>query len=306
MADLDTPLDPLVTTASAKILARHFDLHTVGDLLGHYPRRYYERGELTNLSELRVGEMVVVMAEVQRAHLRKMKNRRGTVLEVLVGDGRSTLTLTFFNQAWREKELAPGRRALFAGKVTGFKGKRQLAHPEYTWLGPTADAQTVDEYVDAPVAVYPMTAGVKPWVVRNAVRDALDDLGPLDDPLPPTLRARHGLLDLNAALRGLHLPRSWPEQRQAKQRLKWDEALVLQVTLAQRRRRQAADPATPRAHRPDGLAAAFDARLPFELTAGQRAVGDQLADDLARSHPMHRLLQGEVGSGKTVVALRAM
>src|SRR5262249_11130007 len=145
-----------------------------------------------------------------------------------------------------------------------------------------------------------------PWVVSNAVHKALDNLDPLDDPLPPTLRTRYGLLDLNAALRGLHLPRSWPEQRQAKQRLKWDEALVLQVTLAQRRRRQAADPATPRPHRPDGLAAAFDARLPFRLTGGQREVGDRIAEDLARPHPMHRLLQGEVGSGKTVVALRAM
>src|SRR5215468_11275110 len=127
MADLETPLDPLVTTASAKILARYFDLHTVGDLLGHYPRRYYERGELTDLSALRVGDLVVVMAEVRQAHLRRMKNRPGTVLEVLVGDGRRTLTLTFFNQPWREKDLVPGRRGLFAGKVTGFKGRRQLA-----------------------------------------------------------------------------------------------------------------------------------------------------------------------------------
>src|SRR5262249_30260782 len=161
-------------------------------------------------------------------------------------------------------------------------------------------------FVDAPVAVYPLKARVKPWVVTNAVRVAVDHLDPLDDPLPPALRQRHGLIDLTAALRGLHVPRTWAELGAARRRLKWDEALVLQVTLAQRRRRQAADPATPRAHRPDGLAAAFDARLPFELTAGQRAVGDQLADDLARSHPMHRLLQGEVGSGKTVVALRAM
>src|SRR5262249_38248076 len=136
MAGPGTPPDPLGPPARAKNLARRFDLHTVGDLLGHYPRRYYERGELTDLSQLRIGDLVVVMAEVQRAHLRNMKNRRGTVLEVLVGDGRRTLTLTFFNQAWREKDLVPGRRAPFAGEGTGFKGRAPPAHPEYRLLRP--------------------------------------------------------------------------------------------------------------------------------------------------------------------------
>ena len=305
MATLETPLDPLVSNA-AKALAKHFDLHTVGDLLRHYPRRYAERAQLTDLSELKVGELVTVMAEVKRVTSRRMKSRRGSILEVLVGDGRRTLTLIFFNQGWREKELVVGRRGLFAGKITAFQRGRQLAHPEYTWLDPAAGSGAVEDFVDAPVPVYPLVGGVKPWVVANAVGIALDHLDPLDDPLPPALRERRKLLGLNAALRDIHRPRSWSAVWAAQKRLKWDEALVLQVTLAQRRRHQAADPATPRAGREGGLLAAFDARLPFELTAGQREVGGQIADDLARAHPMHRLLQGEVGSGKTVVALRAM
>jgi ATP-dependent DNA helicase RecG len=305
MVTFDTPLDPVASTA-AKVLARHFDLHTVGDLMRYYPRRYAERGELTDLSQLRVGELVTVMAEVRRVTSRRMKSRRGTILEVLVGDGRRNLTLIFFNQAWREKELVVGRRGLFAGKVTAFQRGRQLAHPEYVWLDPEAGSGAVEGFVDAPVPIYPLAGGVRPWVVANAVKLVLDQLDPLPDPLPPELRKRHGLAGLNRALHDIHTPPTWPAVRAAQQRLKWDEALVLQVTLAQRRRQQAADPATPRRPRDGGLRDAFDARLPFELTGGQREVGEQIAADLARAHPMHRLLQGEVGSGKTVVALRAM
>jgi len=246
------------------------------------------------------------MAEVQRVTSRRMKSRRGTILEVLVGDGRRTLTLIYFNQAWREKELVVGRRGLFAGKITTFQRGRQLAHPSTPGWTPAAGPNAVDDYIEAPVPIYPLVGAVKPWVVTNAVGLALDHLDPLDDPLPPELRERRKLIGLNKALRDIHTPANWAAVWGAQKRLKWDEALVLQITLAQRRRLQAADPATPRAGRPDGLLAAFDARLPFELTAGQREVGEQVAADLARAHPMHLLLQGEVGSGKTVVALRGM
>jgi ATP-dependent DNA helicase RecG len=306
MVGLDTSLVDVLGDKTAKALAKHFELHTAGDLLRHYPRRYAERAELSDLSELAIGELVTVLAEVQRVTSRRMRNRRGTILEVVVGDGKNTLSLTFFNQAWREKDLLPGVRGLFAGKVTEFNRVRQLAHPDYTLLDPAAADDAVEDFVDTLVAVYPMVAGVKAWVLSGSVRIALDQLDPLDDPLPPVLRGRRRLLGLNTALRDIHRPRTWQALGAAQKRLKWDEALVLQVTLAQRRRLLGADPATPRAYRPDGLAAAFDARLPFELTAGQREVGDQLAADLGGSHPMHRLLQGEVGSGKTIVALRGM
>lgn len=315
MATFDTPLSRVVGGRTAKALASALDLHTVGDLLRHYPRRYAERGELTDLADLAVGEQVTVLAEVRKVHLRPMRNRRGKLLEVIVsgtgaGTGRGDLTLTFFNQPWRERDLAVGRRGLFAGKVTEFRGARQLNSPDYILLGDTdgqaADAEAVEEFAGALIPVYPAASGLPSWTIARCVRLALDTLDPPADPLPDDVRARHRLVDLSTALRDVHRPSSRDALTAARVRLKWDEALAVQVTLAQRRIAAAANPATARPARADGLLAAFDARLPFTLTDGQRRVGELIAADLALEHPMHRLLQGEVGSGKTVCALRAM
>jgi ATP-dependent DNA helicase RecG len=306
MVGLDTPLADVLDAKASKALADHLDLCTVGDLLRHYPRRYDERAELTDLSTLPVGEQVTVLAEVQHAKRRKMRDRPGSVLEVKVGDGRGSLTLTFFNPK-RGRDLTEGRLGLFAGKVTVFKGVRQLTHPDYTLLGTESSAaDAVERFAGALIPVYPAAAGLPSWTIEGCVRLVLDQLHPLPDPLPEPVRSRHRLVDLTTALRDIHRPAGRPALAAAQTRLKWDEALVLQVTLAQRRRAAGADPATPRPGRDGGLLAAFDVRLPFELTAGQREVGMRIGADLAGSHPMHRLLQGEVGSGKTIVALRAM
>ena len=310
MADLQTPLRDLVGDRTATVLAGSLDLHTLGDLLRHYPRRYAERGELTDIGRLRVGEEVTVLAEVLSAHSRTMRNRPGRLLEVRVGDGRHSLLLTFFNQAWRQKHLRPGRRGLFAGKVTDFNRKRQLNGPAYQLFDADADeaeaADALEEFAGALIPVYPATSDCPTWSIAKSVRIGLDVLDPPPDPLPEDLRRRHGLVDLATALRQIHRPSSREAVTEARRRLKWDEAFALQVTLAQRRRAVADNPATPRPGRPGGLLAAFDAALPFTLTAGQREVGEAIAGDLAAPHPMHRLLQGEVASGKTVVALRAM
>jgi ATP-dependent DNA helicase RecG len=235
-----------------------------------------------------------------------MRARRGQLLEVTVTDGRARLALTFFNkvQYW-ERQLTPGRHAMFAGRVSTFKGKRQLAHPEFKLLG-ADDAAKAAEYAAELIPVYPATKDVSTWDIEKCVQIVLDTLGELDDPLPPPLREQYGLAGLADALRGVHRPADDAEQERARVRLKWDEALVLQAVLAQRRRAAAALPATARPAGAGGLAGAFDARLPFSLTAGQRDVGAEISADLARDHPMHRLLQGEVGSGKTVIAVRAM
>ena len=255
------------------------------------------------------------MAEVTAVTTRRMRNRPGTVLEAVVTDGRDRLTLTFFNQAWREKELRPGRRGLFAGKVSRFRTTWQLAHPEYLLLpdddvadGAAASDGDAALFARGLIPVYPASASVPSWKVAQSVRLALDVLdAPEDvDPLPAALRERHHLQGLRDALRSVHQPHDRAEVERARTRLRWDEALVLQTVLAQRRLAAAAAPAVPRTPRPGGLLDAFDARLPFTLTAGQREVGEQIAADLALPHPMHRLLQGEVGSGKTLVALRAM
>ena len=309
---LASPLRDAVGAKTAAALAEKLDLHTVGDLLHHYPRRYAKRGEVSDLGALELGEHVTVAAKVERANERPMRNKRGKMLEVTVTDGRNRLQLTFFNQAWRSRYLTVGRWGLFSGRVGQFRGKFQLNQPEYELVaepGELTDGEgpgALAEFASALIPVYPAAAAVPTWVIARSARAALDVVAPPDDPLPEGIRRRHGLIDLDPALRGVHLPASYAEMTTARRRLKFDEAFGLQVTLAQRRLAAAARPATPRPAREGGLLGTFDAALPFALTAGQRAVGAEVAADLSASHPMHRLLQGEVGSGKTVVAVRAM
>jgi ATP-dependent DNA helicase RecG len=306
MAGLEESLRVTLGGKAAAKLDTAFGLTTTGDLLRHYPRRYARRGELTDLASLRDGDHVTVFAQVEKVRARPMRARRGQLLEVTVTDGRARLALTFFNkvQFW-ERQLTPGRHGMFAGKVSTFKGQRQLAHPEFKLLG-ADDAAKAAEFAAELIPVYPATKDVSTWDIEKCVHIVLDTLGEVADPLPEALRERHRLVGLADALRGVHRPADEAQARAARVRLKWDEALVLQAVLAQRRLAAAALPATARPASAGGLAGAFDARLPFSLTAGQRDVGAVISADLAREHPMHRLLQGEVGSGKTVIAVRAM
>ncbi|HEX7658810.1 MAG TPA: ATP-dependent DNA helicase RecG [Pseudonocardiaceae bacterium] len=306
MASLNDPLEPVLGGKTARALAGSLGLRTVGDLLRHYPRRYAERGELTNVAGLTIGEHATVLAEVERVSKRTMRSRRGTILDVRISDGVRSLSCTFFNQAWRERELLPGRRGLFAGKVTAFRGKLQLANPEYQLLDADADQSTVEEFANALIPVYPAAAGLPSWSIARCVRQVLDVWDAGEDPLPVELRERHHLPELAESLRGIHRPDGWPAVTAAKRRLKWDEALAVQLMLARRHLSADARPAPACPPKDGGLLTAFDQRLPFTLTAGQREVGEAVAEDLSREHPMNRLLQGEVGSGKTVVALRAM
>ncbi len=318
---LDEPLRTLVGDRTAKALRTGLGIETVGDLLRHYPRRYVERGELTDLSSLRVDEHATVMARVESVGSKPMRKRRGVVVEVVVTDGRGRLTLTFFDRSdWRTRVLRPGRTGLFSGLVGAFRGKRQLTHPEYLLVGDDealgladADPEAAADAADAAlafarslIAVYPATGAMPSWRIAKAVGVAVDTLGAVPDPLPEELRERLGLAGLAEAYELIHRPTSRADVRRAQDRLRFEEAFVLQVELARRRAAAALLPARPRVARAGGVLAEFDARLPFELTAGQVEVGRQLTADLARPHPMHRLLQGEVGSGKTVVALRAM
>jgi ATP-dependent DNA helicase RecG len=304
---LDSKLGEVVGGKTATSLEKGFDMHTVRDLLAHYPRRLAERGELTDLASLRVDDEVTVVADVLSSVTKgPPQNPR---LEVLIGDATAKLQLVFFGRrsVWRERELRPGARGLFAGKVGEFNGRRQLVHPEYMLLrGDPLDELAADIYAGRLIPVYPATQKVRSWVIANAVRQVLHALDPLPDPLDAERRARRGLLSSDAALRAMHEPDTREQWHAARRRLAWDEALGVQLALAQRRWVAGANPAVPRPPKSAGLVAAFDVALPFTLTAGQREIGELLAEELARPHPMHRLLQGEVGSGKTVVALRAM
>ncbi|SPE58433.1 ATP-dependent DNA helicase RecG [Streptomyces netropsis] len=313
MPALDEPLKKILGGNTAKVMAEHLDLHTVGDLLHHYPRRYAERGELTRLADLPLDEHATVVAQVAKAAMKTFNHGKGVRLEVVVTDGSGSLTLVFFGRGAyaREKELLPGRRGMFAGKVSVFNRTRQLLHPDYELLDRESGAAAAESFAGRLLPIYPACKQFQSWKLTKAV-DTLLDLFEADgwqgivDPLPPALRDGRGLAPLADAFRKVHRPASKADIEDARARLKWDEAFVLQVALARRRHTDAQLPAVARKPVAGGLLDAFDAKLPFTLTDGQRTVSAEIFDDLATEHPMHRLLQGEVGSGKTMVALRAM
>ncbi|WP_369253768.1 ATP-dependent DNA helicase RecG [Geodermatophilus amargosae] len=300
---LDTDLARVLGAKTAKAMAESLELRTVRDLLRHYPRRYATRGEMTRLDDLQVGDRVTVLAQVRRVVSRKMRSRPGTLTEVTVGDGAGEMQLVFFNR--RHGQLQQGAWGLFAGTVGQYRNSKQFAHPDFHLI--TGDDD--EDWARALIPIYPASKDVSSWVIQKSIRlllDASGGFGFVEDPLPPRLRSRHGLLSLPAALLDIHRPTTADDVERAGERLKWDEALILQLVLAARRRAAALEPGTARPRGRGGLLDAVDAALPFALTEGQRAVGEELAAELSRDTPMHRLLQGEVGSGKTVVALRAM
>ncbi|MGA5526571.1 ATP-dependent DNA helicase RecG [Streptomyces pseudogriseolus] len=309
---LDEPLKKVLGPATAKVMAEHLGLHTVGDLLHHYPRRYEERGQLTHLADLPMDEHVTVVAQVADARLHTFASSRaprgkGQRLEVTITDGSGRLQLVFFGAGVHKphKELLPGTRAMFAGKVSVFNRRLQLAHPAYELLRADSE-EAVESWAGALIPLYPATAKLESWKIGKAIQTVLPSAQEAADPLPETLREGRGLVPLPEALLKIHRPHTKADIDRARARLKWDEAFVLQVALARRRHADAQLPAVPRRPKPDGILAAFDDCLPFTLTEGQRKVSKEIFADLATDHPMHRLLQGEVGSGKTLVALRAM
>ncbi|MFS8202003.1 helicase-related protein [Streptomyces sp. CWNU-52B] len=302
---LEEPLKKVLGPATAKVMAEHLGLHTVGDLLHHYPRRYEERGQLTHLADLPMDEHVTVVAQVADARLHtfsspKAPRGKGQRLEVTITDGSGRLKLVFFGHGVHKphKELLPGTRALFAGKVSVFNHRLQLAHPAYEPLRGDDASETVDTWAGALIPLYPATAKLESWKIAKAVQTVLPSAQDAVDPLPDALRGDRGLVSLPEALLKIHRPHTKADIEDARSRLKWDEAFVLQVALARRRHADAQLPAVARRPKKDGLLSAFDAKLPFTLTEGQQKVTREIFDDLATEHPMHRLLQGEVGSGK--------
>lgn len=313
-APLDVSLSATLGGRTAGALKRAFGHTTVGDLLSHYPRRYARRGELTALSELAIGESVTIVAEVLDVRERSMRARRGSILEVKIGDGQGILILTFFNQAWRAKDLTPGTRGIFAGKVGDYRGSRQLAHPDYELFESNTTDPRAAEAGDAsaqawakqPIPIYPASAQIASWQVQKSIEIALDTLGPLHDDVPESVRRELQLMSLREAFEKVHRPERDRDWKAARETLKFDEAFVLQSALLQQRAALRESAAVSRVPQPEGMLAGFDQALPFALTGDQSLVGDEIARDLSADVPMNRLVQGEVGSGKTLVALRAM
>ncbi len=309
---LDRRLRDLLGDRSAKVLEAGLSLVTVSDLLHHYPRRYSSFGEPTPLGDLQVGEHVTVLARVRSSAIRRTKNGK-FILSVVVGEDRHELRLAFFAlkkgmaEHWA-RQLCTGTLALFDGKMDLYDKHLQLAHPKFQLLAPNAgdvEALTASQRL---LAIYPSSAKASSWTVSRSLELVLPLVGAQDvpDPLPADLLRERCWPSAADALLQIHRPADREQVERAQARFRFEEAFVLQTALARRRAQAAALPATARPASDAGLLAAFDASLPFTLTAGQVAVGQAVAADLAREHPMHRLLQGEVGSGKTVVALRAM
>ena len=305
MASLSTRLTNIVGDRTAQVLEKSFGITTVNELLRHYPRRYVVRGELTDISTLIADDEVTILAEIQAVNLRRANGKN--ILEVIVTDGSAKLSLTFFNQAWREKDLKVGRVGLFAGKVGVFKGRRQLSHPDYQLIpdGNDVDA-AVAEFAGKFLPVYPATSKLPSWKVMQCVNLALESIDDLPDYLPIEIAQEFKYPSLKQAFLDIHQPPDLESAENARQRLTFDEALLLQLLLGQRRNEILKLSTKSRTPNTPVLVAAFEAKLPFKYTAGQIEINAEIEKDLSNKYPMHRLLQGEVGSGKTVVALRAM
>ncbi len=318
-------LDRSIGDKSAKAFEA-LKVYTAGDLLQLLPRRYFSGTELSDLRELRPGEEVAVMAEVVECRTvippgserGRSRGGRPARVQATITDRRGYLNLAFFGNAQLVKywasQLAKGRRGIFAGKVGEFNGALQLAHPDFVILdddgrivgGAERNAALAEVSQAMLVGLYPGTAKLRTWTVAACVAMVLDGLDQLGDPLPEWVRHEAGLAELPQAWRMVHQPETRADVERGRHRLRFDEAFGLQLAMAYRRADAARHGAIARPKVTGGLLDAFDARLPFELTAGQRAVSAEIMAELAGTSPMQRLLQGEVGSGKTVVALRAM
>ena len=307
MANLDTKLVDVIGDRTAKVVATELGYKTVGDFLHHYPRRYVKRGELTNIAELREGEDATVLAKVHSVKSRRMANRKQVIVEVMIEDNNGAkMSLTFFNQAWREREMRIGRQGLFAGKIGTFKNVKQLAHPELEWLPGDSDVEdAIGAFADKYLPIYPATGKFASWKIAKALEIVLDSLDEVTDFLPQSIRDQFGYPDLFEAYKEVHRPTNIESADKARERLTFDEAFLLQLTLLKQKQELAKVHTVARIPKANGVLSDFDKQLPFQLTPGQVSVSKEIFEDLIAEHPMHRLLQGEVGSGKTIVALRA-
>ncbi|WP_026377861.1 ATP-dependent DNA helicase RecG [Aestuariimicrobium kwangyangense] len=316
-ARLNQPVAKVIGEKSAKAFAA-LKVRTVGDLLRHVPRRYLLGTENSDLRDLPVGEEVAIIAEVAdvRGPLGQEPRMR---IEATLTDGSGRVTATFFGKkhhcAYWAMNLKAATRGIFVGKVSTFNGNLQLTHPTFVMfdssgkvVGKADQAAEIAEQVTRSglVGLYPATSKLPTWTIGATIDLVLDSIGDLSEPLPAWVLEETDLPTLQAAYTGVHRASTKEEAARALERLQFDEALALQLVMARRRADNTHLRAPVLTSRDGGLLTAFDRRLPFALTRGQLEVSSQIFDDLAREVPMQRLLQGEVGSGKTLVALRAM
>jgi ATP-dependent DNA helicase RecG len=322
--DLDSPVETVLGEPKDKRsrtrnerIVEALGIETVGDLLHHFPRRYVETGQLTSLETLEKGQFLTLVGEIAKSQVNTYQDRRthrtAYRLDVTLRTDGPSLRMSFFAKnkgiaAWQAGRLNEGRRGIFLGQADTFRGEWQLTNPQMVLFGSDQEdsAQLSLESIGAFYPIYPLTKGVESWDLQRAISFARTMVEEPPDLMPADVRRQYDVLDARQALDWIHAPDSWGQIKRAQHRYRFEEALVTQLVLGRRRRAVRAMGARPRDGGADALLAAFDERLPFELTGGQREVGAQIQHDLAQPHPMNRLLQGEVGSGKTLVALRAM
>lgn len=337
MVNLSDRLEFVIGKKNADKLNANFGLRTVNDLLRHYPRKYSDgmtvRGEGEAL-DLEEGEHVTFIEVVTETKVGDMKpvfnkttgrQKSRKWLRVTLGDHRPTVTATFFNAGWMVDKLETGTRLMLSGEVKYFRNTLQLDHPAFLVLNPppgkqigtkslktiaTASGATGEEMLAEFerdfFPIYPASKQVQSWDIYACVRQALDVLDPVPDPLPESFVREHNLMSEDAALRAIHLAENAVERERASERLTFDEAIGLQWGLVGRRYSELSESGPPAPPVDGGLAAAMRSRMPFELTAGQSEVLEVISGELASTRPMNRMLQGEVGSGKTIVSVLAM
>lgn len=302
---IDSKLANVIGEKTAKVFKEIFGYVTVEQLLHHYPRRYVMRGELTEIASLQQGEEVTILAQIAKVHLHRTGAKN--ILDVTVTDGISKLHLTFFNQAWREKNLIAGKTGLFAGKVGSYKGKLQLSHPDYQLISEGKDVDTeVANFAGKYLPVYPASGKLPSWKIAKCIELALNAIGAINDPIPLQILQELDFPDLSNAFTQIHVPDDLEKSERARLRLAFNEAFLLQLLLKKRRAQLKRVATKARLPNSANLVSKFDERLPFDYTDGQKEIIEQINKDLSATMPMHRLIQGEVGSGKTVLALRAM
>jgi len=329
VVSLTDRLDGVLGDKASKALEEIFGIRTVDDLLRHYPRKYSQGSKVLGEDDdpPEPGEHVTFVGEIESADVRwTSRGTRREYLVVTLVNRRPKVTATFFNAKFLKKQLVKGTRLMLSGEVGYYRGTMQLTHPGYLILnspsgrlGGTKSLKTIaasaaDQSGDFDMSpferdffpIYASKAKLQSWDIYACVRQVLDVIEPIPEPLPETFVQQHDLMPEDAALRAIHLGENEIDRQRARERLTVDEAVGMQWALAKRRHSELAASGPPAPRRSGGLFAALSARLPFELTAGQQEVLGVLSAELATTKPMNRLLQGEVGSGKTIVSVLAM
>ncbi|MBT8197574.1 MAG: DEAD/DEAH box helicase, partial [Acidimicrobiia bacterium] len=274
---------------------------SVADLLLHAPRRYLDRSTTVKLADVPLGEEITVMGRVTKTSMRRVR-RNMTIVDAVITDESGAMAAVWFNQAFRHRQLQEGAEVALSGKAERYRGKLQMSSPAVDVLDTPSESLITGRVVP----IHPTVGGVGPGYLRRAIHNAIGRSRPIEDPVPPEYTKRLKLMSRDEAIGSIHFPDTYAEAMTARKRLVYDELFRLEVALALRKRRQMAE-SNGLAHTPDGaLVERFKAALPYELTGAQKRSIDEIAGDMAAPHAMHRLLQGEVGSGKTVVAVASL